>query len=197
MCNWLSLGVITLRNTLVKFLIISLLKTSPGTMLNNKLLITLVETDSFAILVLHHSASDGVLLIILGDKCAFVSGFKVSLLTLSVFFCLALTHFFGDLHHNLLLLQVVLLSESGKSIGGINSSAKSIRSLGHWLIMQLSIYSLGSVVIWLIRVNGLLKVAVALGDVLTNDRSKEIKVKMSKNKPGWPKIGEILTFQRQ
>lgn len=78
--HWLLLRIVSLWNLGMEFLIWLLLKPSPGTMLNNQLVVTQILTDHYTILSLHDFPSDGVLLIILWLERRTCCGLEMSLL---------------------------------------------------------------------------------------------------------------------
>ena len=99
--HWLLLCVVTFWDSLPELLIWALLKPSPGSMLNNELLVLFVEGHLLSIGVLHHSSSDSVLLVIQWLIGAAGGGLEVPALALSLPLGLSildlLSNFHGDL----------------------------------------------------------------------------------------------------
>lgn len=99
--HWLLLMVVSLRNPSRQLFIIVLLKSSPGAVLHNELLITLVERDIDVILGLHLSTTDSVLVLVFLDVIGLLSGLKVAGLSLEFLLMLFLSHLLGDFAHDL------------------------------------------------------------------------------------------------
>ena len=112
MRDGLLLGVVALWDSLPQFFIRALLESSPGSVLDDQLFVTLIHAHVGAVLSDHNSAADDVLGVAFITMGRSRRGFEVPLLFLQVpFFILGSEfgqHFHGDLHfsksYNLLII---------------------------------------------------------------------------------------------
>ena len=95
-CNWLLLGVISLRNSHPKLIIRILLHAPPSAVLHNKLLVSFIQTSIGSIHSFHHSPSNHILLVVLRTIGASSWGLKIPLLSCSCFFGFLLLDFFSN-----------------------------------------------------------------------------------------------------
>lgn len=100
--DWLLLRVVALWDLRVEFLIWLLLTASPGALLDNKLLVTVIEAHIDPILSLHDLSSHCILLVIFWAVSGSSRCFPSPLLSLEVFVVFGLLHFLFNLLHDLL-----------------------------------------------------------------------------------------------
>ena len=99
--DWLLLRVVALWDLPVELLIWLLLTASPGALLNNKLLITVIEAHIDPVLCLHDLSAYCILLVIFRAVCCTSGGLPSSLLSLKVLGMLCFLHFLFNLLHYL------------------------------------------------------------------------------------------------
>lgn len=106
--NWLLLSVISLWDSLPELFIWALLKSSPGSVLDDELFVTLIHTDVGSILSDHNSSADGILsvtFIVMGGSRR---SFKISLLFFHFTLFVFLIKFGQHLHSDLQFFQKVI-----------------------------------------------------------------------------------------
>lgn len=119
MSNWLLLSVISLWDSLPELFIWTLLESSPGSVLDDKLFVTLIHTDVGAILSDHNSSTDGILsvtFIVVGRSCR---SFEISLLFFHFTLFVFLIKFGQYLHSDLMFTLLSLSANLWKVISWI------------------------------------------------------------------------------
>lgn len=165
------LGVVTLWNAFFKFIVSVLLGTVPHTCLNNQLIVTLFHGHAGAVLGGHHLFTNGVGSQIFFDVFRSLPGLESPGLTLGLLSSSLGIKFSLNLSANSSLQILGLETNSGDLVSGVLSSAPVGAG---WVPVSIQLFSVDSrvgVIEDLISDNGVLKIVVALGNVLTHDGS--------------------------
>ena len=119
-------------------------------MLNDKLFISVIETDIGVVLSSHHSPSDSVLLVIFFIIVSSCSGLKLSFLCLHEICLFFHFHLFSNSSHNFLLCCHSFLSKLWKIVSWVISSSNMGRLANKWNWFFLSVNSVHGAIKWLV-----------------------------------------------
>ena len=176
MRDWLLLSIISLWDSLPEFFVRALLKSSPGSVLDDQLFITLIHTHVCAILSDHNSSADHILSVTFAVVRRPCGGLEISLFFFQVAsFILLLQfshHLHSDLHfsksYNLLIIVETYLlfgllglsADLGKVVSWVVALADlslHLRDEWSWLI-SVSVDTTGSIVENLISCDGVFEI---------------------------------------
>ena len=169
--NRSGLRVVTLGNSLSKFIVSGFGSSPCHATLHSEVFVTTIVANQLAVLRLHDFAANGVGSHVSRAEVLGISCIEVTLLVLCLESCLLFGHLLSHLAFDLTLDNLLLAADAGNASCWVRPSAVLGVVSVHEFGAGLSVDSVGRVV-ELLAVNRVLKVEVALGDMLFRNRPK-------------------------